>query len=330
MSFVKSFGRSILITGGTGSFGNALVSHLIKESRYEKIIIFSRDELKQSDMKQKFQNNERLRWFLGDIRDQSRLKSAFHSVDTVIHAAALKQVDTAEYNPIEFVKTNVYGSQNVIEAAIECGVAKVIALSTDKASSPINLYGATKLTADKLFISAKSYSGANGTKFSVVRYGNVGGSRGSVIPLFINMAKLGHPLPVTDLSMTRFHIRLEKAINLVETAHKKMMGGELFVPQIPSYKISDLIKAISPKNDIRIIGIRPGEKLHEEMISLDEGRNTYALKDNYLILQEGHPLTKTLKKVPTGFNYNSKTNPLFLNQVELKKEVSNIQLKLSS
>ena len=328
MAFERSFGRSILITGGTGSFGNALVSHLLNESRYKKIIIFSRDELKQSEMRQKFHNDERLRWFLGDIRDQNRLKSAFYSVDTVIHAAALKQVETAEYNPIEFVKTNVYGSQNIIEVAIECGVAKVIALSTDKASSPINLYGATKLTADKLFLSAKSYSGANGTKFSVVRYGNVGGSRGSVIPLFINKAKLGHPLPITDLSMTRFHIRLQKAVNLVAIAHKRMVGGELFVPQIPSYKISDLVKAIGSKDNFRIIGIRPGEKLHEEMISVDEGRNTYATKNYYLILQEGHPLTKKLKKVPTGFNYNSKTNPIFLDLAELKNEVNNIKLEL--
>jgi UDP-N-acetylglucosamine 4,6-dehydratase len=328
MAFDRSFGQSILITGGTGSFGNALVSYLLDKSRYKKIIIFSRDELKQSEMRQKFHNDERLRWFLGDIRDQNRLKSAFHSVDTVIHAAALKQVETAEYNPIEFVKTNVYGSQNVIEVAIECGVAKVIALSTDKASSPINLYGATKLTADKLFLSAKSYSGANGTKFSVVRYGNVGGSRGSVIPLFIKQAKLGQPLPITDLSMTRFHIRLEKAVNLVSIAHKRMVGGELFVPQIPSYKISDLVKVIGSKDNFKIIGIRPGEKMHEEMISVDEGRNTYATKNYYLILQEGHPLTKKLKKVPTGFNYNSKTNPVFLDLAELKNEVSNIKLEL--
>ena len=329
MAFRDSLGKSILITGATGSFGNSLVSHLLAKSRFRKIVVFSRDELKQYEMRKRFQNNERLRWFLGDIRDQNRLERAFGSIDVVVHAAALKQVDTAEYNPIEFVKTNVYGSQNVIEAALNCKVSKVIALSTDKASSPINLYGATKLTADKLFISAKSYSDSKGTKFSVVRYGNVGGSRGSVIPHFLELKEKGLPLTVTSLEMTRFHIRLEQAVELVSTAYEEMQGAELFVPKIPSYRVSDLVSILSPKKEIKLIGIRPGEKLHEEMISLDEGRRTFDSDGKYVILPEDYKKSTKLKKVHDGFSYSSNTNSEFLDLIRLRKEVEIIKAKLS-
>jgi UDP-N-acetylglucosamine 4,6-dehydratase len=327
MSFQGSSGKTILITGGTGSFGNAFVSYLLKNSNYKRIIIFSRDELKQYEMRMRFKNDERLRWFLGDIRDQSRLERAFGAVDTVIHAAALKQVDTAEYNPIEFVKTNIYGSQNIIEAAINCKVSKVVALSTDKASSPINLYGATKLTADKLFIAAKSYSPLKGTKFSVVRYGNVGGSRGSVIPYFLELRKNRKPLTVTSEEMTRFHIRLEQAVELVKIAHRDMNGGELFVPRIPSYKIMDLVEVIAPNTKIEVIGIRPGEKLHEEMISIDEGRRTFLSGNNFVVLPNEASSRRKLKKVPKGFSYSSNTNPHFLKREDLRKEIELIRMK---
>jgi UDP-N-acetylglucosamine 4,6-dehydratase/5-epimerase len=316
--------KSILITGATGSFGNAMVSKLLKDSKYERIVIFSRDELKQYEMRKKFQNHSRLRWFLGDIRDQSRLTRAFESVDVVIHAAALKQVDTAEYNPIEFVKTNVYGSQNVIEAALDTKVSKVVALSTDKASSPINLYGATKLTADKLFISARSYSALNGTKFSVVRYGNVGGSRGSVIPHFLSLRQKQLPLTVTDLEMTRFHIRLEQAVELVEFAISNMKGGELYIPKIPSYKMKDLISAMDKQAKIEIIGVRAGEKMHEEMISTEEGKRAFDLGKYYVILPEDYQIHRKWKRVPEGFSYSSGTNSNFLSSDQLKEEIARI------
>jgi UDP-N-acetylglucosamine 4,6-dehydratase/5-epimerase len=322
--------QSVLITGATGSFGNAMVSSLMANKKVSKIVVFSRDELKQYEMRKRFQNNNKLRWFLGDIRDESRLARAFRSIDIVIHAAALKQVDTAEYNPIEFVKTNVYGSQNVIEAAIDCGVKKVVALSTDKASSPINLYGATKLTADKLFISAKSYSTPKGTKFSVVRYGNVGGSRGSVIPHLLDLNRRGLPLTVTDMGMTRFHIRLEQAVDLVHFALRSMSGGELFVPEIPSYRLKDLVSAINPKAKIDVVGVRPGEKIHEEMISLDEGRRTYYLNKCFAVVPENFIKPVNARKVPTGFYYTSDNNPRFLNLKELKEEVNLIEGKLYS
>ena len=316
--------KSILITGATGSLGNALVPKLLKDKKYERIIIFSRDELKQYEMRKKFQNNARLRWFLGDIRDRERLARAFASVDVVIHAAALKQVDTAEYNPIEFVKTNVYGSQNVIEAALDTKVSKVVALSTDKASSPINLYGATKLTADKLFISARSYSDLNGTKFSVVRYGNVGGSRGSVIPHFLSLKQKQIPLTVTDLDMTRFHIRLEQAVELVEFAISNMRGGELYIPKIPSYKMRDLISAIDNPNKVEIIGVRAGEKIHEEMISTEEGRRAFDIGKYYVVLPEDYQTHRKMRKVPEGFSYSSGNNPNFLTSDQLKEEIAHI------
>ena len=274
---------SILITGGTGSLGNSLVQYLLNETTARRIAIFSRDELKQQQMRLKFEDDSRLRWFLGDIRDLERLKLAFNGVDFVIHAAALKQVDTGEYNPMEFIKTNVLGSQNIIDAAIHSGVKKVIALSTDKASSPINLYGATKLTADKLFIAANNFSYTFGTYFSVVRYGNVMGSRGSVIPFFQKLAKEGKPLPITDLRMTRFWISLENAVKFVLESLESMHGGELFVPRIPSMKIVDLAHAVDVNADLVEIGMRPGEKLHEEMISADDSRRTIIQETRFIV-----------------------------------------------
>lgn len=269
---------SVLVTGGTGSFGRKFIqSLLLTDAR--RIIIFSRDELKQHELKGVLPPDNRLRYFLGDVRDLTRLKMALRGVDVVVHAAALKQVDTGEYNPIEFVKTNIYGSQNVINAAMDCGVQRVVALSTDKASSPINLYGATKLTADKLFVAANNYSIAHDTKFSVVRYGNVMGSRGSVIPHFLSLAKQGIPFPITDKRMTRFWITLDHATSFVLDTLEMMQGGELYVPIIPSMRIMDLANAISPNSEVVETGIRPGEKLHEEMISTDDSRRTVKLKD---------------------------------------------------
>ena len=256
---------SVLITGGSGTLGISLIKELLGNSKVRRIAIYSRDELKQSQLKNYFGQDSRLRWFIGDIRDLDRLKRALHGVDFVIHAAALKQVDTGEYNPMEFIKTNVLGSQNVIEASIDPGVKKVIALSTDKASSPINLYGATKLTADKLFVAANNYSIAYGTAFSVVRYGNVMGSRGSVIPYFRDLASANKPLPITDFRMTRFWISTVEAVRFILKSFEVMDGGELYVPKIPSMKIIDLAEVIAPNGNLVEIGLRPGEKLHEEM-----------------------------------------------------------------
>ena len=277
--------KSVLITGGSGSLGKALVRQLLDETDVRRIAIYSRDELKQFHMRSEFEDNSRLRWFIGDIRDKDRLVRAMHGVDYVVHAAALKQVDTGEYNPMEFIKTNVLGSQNVIEASIDARVSKVVALSTDKASSPINLYGATKLTADKLFVAANNYSQSYGTSFCVVRYGNVMGSRGSVIPFFQDLALEGKPLPITDLRMTRFWISIDDAVNFVLDSFEIMQGGELYVPRIPSMKIVDLARAISPNSEIVEIGIRPGEKLHEEMISAEDSRRTVQVSSNrFLVL----------------------------------------------
>jgi UDP-N-acetylglucosamine 4,6-dehydratase (inverting) len=260
-------GSSILLTGGTGSFGKAFIRHALDHVNPKRLVVFSRDELKQYEARQLFGDDPRLRWFIGDIRDERRLMRAMTDVDYVVHAAALKQVDTAEYNPFEFVRTNVVGSQNVIEAAIDTGVKKVVALSTDKASSPINLYGATKLTADKLFVSGNHYAAARQTRFAVVRYGNVMGSRGSVIPFFRRLAASGEPLPITDMRCTRFFITLPQAVKFVVDSFDQMQGGELFVPRIPSMKITDLARAIAPEAELKDVGLRPGEKLHEDMIS---------------------------------------------------------------
>jgi UDP-N-acetylglucosamine 4,6-dehydratase/5-epimerase len=314
---------SVLVTGGTGSFGRALTKRLL-QSDVRRIAIFSRDELKQLEMKNEFKD-ERLRFFLGDIRDASRLDIALHKVDYVVHAAALKQVDTGEYNPMEFVRTNVEGSQNVINACIRNGVQRVVALSTDKASSPINLYGATKLTADKLFSAANNYSHAYGTTFSVVRYGNVMGSRGSVIPLFKHLAAQGKPFPITDERMTRFWITLDQAVEFVLESFEIMQGGELFVPRIPSMKIMDLAQAIKSDFKYVVVGIRPGEKLHEEMISPDDSRRTLELPNRYLVLPifaEWGFSSPPGKKVDDGFSYRSDSNDLWLSIDELKRLIT--------
>lgn len=312
---------SVLVTGGTGSFGRAFIRHILDTSDPRRVVVFSRDELKQYEMRSEFGNDERLRWFLGDVRDLERLRRAMHGVDFVVHAAALKQVDTAEYNPMEYVKTNILGSQNVIEASLDSEVQKVIALSTDKASSPINLYGATKLTADKLFVAANNYGAAYGTKFSVVRYGNVMGSRGSVIPHFRALHRKGLPIPVTDSRMTRFWITLEQAVEFVVSSFRMMSGGELYVPRIPSMRILDLAEAIAPGSPIEEIGIRPGEKLHEEMIAADDSRRTYRLPDRYVVapvLAEWGFVLVQGESLPDGFAYRSDSNDLWLSIDELR------------
>ena len=315
-------GSRILVTGGTGSFGKELIRNLLARDSVRTVIVYSRDELKQLEMKQSLNNDERLRFFIGDIRDYHRLCTALHNVDYVVHAAALKQVDTAEYNPMEFVKTNVLGSQNLIDACITAKVKKVVALSTDKASSPINLYGATKLTADKLFTAANNYSFAYGTSFSVVRYGNVMGSRGSVIPFFIDLAKRREPVPITDRRMTRFWITINQAVEFVLETFELMAGGELYVPRIPSMKLIDLAEAIAPESKKVEIGIRPGEKLHEEMISSDDSRRTIRLKDRYVVMpivaEWGYKIPLG-EAVQDGFSYRSDNNDLWLGQEELRK-----------
>ena len=318
---------SILITGGTGSLGKSLVSKLLANSNARRVIIFSRDELKQSNMRNEVGEDSRLRWFIGDIRDLERLKRALHGVDFVIHAAALKQVDTGEYNPMEFIKTNVIGSSNVIEACIDSGVKKVVALSTDKASSPINLYGATKLTADKLFIAANSYGSSYSSSFSVVRYGNVIGSRGSVVPYFRELSSKGLPIPVTDKRMTRFWITLEQATQFVLDSFHQMSGGELYVQRIPSIRIVDLAKVIAPNSPIEEIGMRPGEKLHEEMISFDDSRRTTFVGDRYVVSpvvpSSGYSFPQG-EMVPEGFIYQSNTNDYWVSGDELSKLLSEI------
>ncbi len=308
-------GSSILITGGTGSFGKAFIAEMLAKYDPRRVVIFSRDELKQYEVRQKFEDDPRLRWFIGDIRDQHRLTRAMHGVDYVVHAAALKQVDTAEYNPFEYVQTNIIGSQNVVEAAIDAGVKKVVALSTDKASSPLNLYGATKLAADKLFQSANHYAAGYETRFSVVRYGNVMGSRGSVIPFFKKLAAEGKPLPVTDARMTRFWITLPQAVEFVIDSFDQMQGGELYVPRIPSMRIVDLVEAVAPGAETYEMGIRPGEKLHEEMISLDDARRTLRIGDRYVVLPTIANWGFTPPKgesLPEEFAYRSDTNDLWL------------------
>ena len=311
---------SVLITGGTGSFGRALAKRLL-QTQVRRVAILSRDELKQHEMKNEIKD-DRVRYFVGDIRDAGRLDIALHNVDYVVHAAALKQVDTGEYNPMEFVKTNVVGSQNIIDACLRNGIKKVVALSTDKASSPINLYGATKLTADKLFSAANNYSHAYGTTFSVVRYGNVMGSRGSVIPLFKKLAIEGKPFPITDTRMTRFWITLDQAIEFVLESFEIMQGGELYVPRIPSMRILDLAQAIKKDFEYEEIGIRPGEKLHEEMISPDDSRRTIELANRYLVLPiyaEWEFSTPIGRSVEEGFSYRSDTNDLWLSIEELQR-----------
>lgn len=320
-------GSSVLITGGTGSLGQSLVEYLLKETKVRRIVIFSRDELKQQLLRIQFKDDSRLRWFLGDVRDIDRLRRAFHMVDYVIHAAALKQVDTGEYNPTEFIKTNILGSQNVIDASVDAGVKRVVALSTDKASSPINLYGATKLTADKLFVAANNYSFAYGTTFSVVRYGNVMGSRGSVIPFFREIAAQGKPLPITDLRMTRFWISIESAVKFVIDSLELMTGGELYVPKIPSMKIIDLANAVAPGSKLEEIGMRPGEKLHEEMISADDSRRTVILENRFVVTpvvaEWGYELPRG-SRMPEGQAFRSDTNDLWVSELDIKNFIKNL------
>ena len=315
---------NILVTGGTGSFGNEFVRHILKNYNPKKLIVFSRDEMKQWEMAKCFPNESRLRFFIGDVRDKDRLHRALSGVDYVVHAAATKIVPTAEYNPFECVKTNVIGAMNVIDATIDQKVKKVIALSTDKASSPINLYGATKLASDKLFTASNAYAGEHGTRFSVVRYGNVMGSRGSVIPFFIEKRETGE-LPITDFRMTRFLITLPEAVNTVIYAFKEMVGSEIFVRKIPSIKISDLANSIAPDCTLKEIGLRPGEKLHEQLISSDESEFTYEFEDYFKILS---PLNgwnsckkriKSGEKVNEGFVYTSDMNKDWLKNGSLEK-----------
>lgn len=314
-------GSSILVTGGTGSFGKAFIADLLARHDPKRVVVFSRDELKQYECRQLFGDDPRLRWFIGDIRDPHRLHRAMHGVEYVVHAAALKQVDTAEYNPWEFVQTNVIGSQNVIEACIDAGVTKVVALSTDKASSPINLYGATKLTADKLFITGNHYAAAYPTRFSVVRYGNVMGSRGSVIPYFRKLAEAGQSLPITDLRCTRFFITLPQAVQLVLDAFEHMQGGELYVPRIPSMKVTDLAQAIAPGAAMHDVGLRPGEKLHEEMISPEEGRRALLVGERFVIQPDlaswGYTAPADGVPVPEGFHYTSENNDEWFTREEI-------------
>ncbi len=324
MEFLKN--KSVLITGGTGSFGRSMASHLLR-TQVKRVVVYSRDELKQFNLKNDLSSEDRMRYFVGDIRDLERLIVAMSKIDFVIHAAALKQVDTGEYNPMEFVKTNIIGSQNVITASIHAGVKKVIALSTDKASSPINLYGATKLTADKLFVSANNFSTTSGTQFSVVRYGNVMGSRGSVIPLFMEIARRNGVIPITDQRMTRFWITIKQAVEFVLESFELMNGGELFVPKIPSMKIIDLAEAVAPKCRVTEIGIRPGEKLHEEMISPDDSRRTIELQNRYVVnpvLADWGYSPPQGNSVPDSFSYRSDTNTEWLSVDAIREFVNTL------
>lgn len=321
--------KNILITGGTGSFGKSLLNYLLKNFKPKKVIVYSRDELKQSQMMNDFTSYQSiLRFFIGDVRDYSRLKLATRDVDIVFHAAALKNVPLAEYNPFEAVKTNIMGAQNVIDVCYENNVKNCLALSTDKASSPVNLYGATKLASDKLFISANNYKGNLKTRFSVVRYGNVMGSRGSIIPVLIN-AKNKSFFPITDKRMTRFNITLNQAVEFVLFSLKIMKGGEIFVPKIPSFKIIDLAKAIDPNKRIKFIGVRPGEKIHEEMVSVGDSINTIEYKNSYIICPQSENIIwnkkkhlkekKGAKNFIENVSYDSGTNEDFLSVTELKK-----------
>ncbi|MCG3675142.1 UDP-N-acetylglucosamine 4,6-dehydratase (inverting) [Aliarcobacter butzleri] len=327
-------GKNILITGGTGSFGKKYTKILLEKYTPNKIIIYSRDELKQYEMAQEY-NDKCMRYFIGDVRDEARLKKATKDVDFIIHAAALKHVPIAEYNPMECIKTNINGAQNVIDAAIENGVSKVIALSTDKAANPVNLYGATKLASDKLFVAANNLVGTQDTKFSVVRYGNVVGSRGSVVPFFKKLINEGvKELPITDKKMTRFFITLEDGVNFVLKNFERMQGGEIFIPKIPSMKIVDMAKAIAPNLPHQIIGIRPGEKLHEIMCPADDSHLTLEFEDHYVIKPTIHFTTrmdyqKNLlgevgKPVAQGFEYNSGNNTQWLSSEEFLEMVKSI------
>ncbi|WP_169941098.1 UDP-N-acetylglucosamine 4,6-dehydratase (inverting) [Campylobacter sp. RM15925] len=325
-------GKNILITGGTGSFGKKYTEILLKNFKPKRLIIYSRDELKQYEMAQVFKNPA-MRYFIGDVRDEKRLKTAMDGVDFVIHAAAMKHVPIAEYNPMECIKTNINGAQNVIDAAFACGVNKVIALSTDKACNPVNLYGATKLASDKLFVAANNIAGSKKTRFSVVRYGNVVGSRGSVVPLFKRLIQEGaKELPITHEQMTRFWITLEQGVNFVLKNFERMKGGEIFIPKIPSMTMLDLAKALAPELKVKIIGIRPGEKMHEVMVGKDDAHLTYEFSDHYVIspsiqfatIQDfsTNALGERGKLVEDGFEYSSNTNKIWLDKEGLLEMIN--------
>ena len=314
---------TILITGGTGSFGHAFVKATLAKYNPKRLIIFSRDEMKQWEMAKLYGNDRRVRFFIGDIRDKDRLSRALHGVDFVVHAAATKIVPTAEYNPFECVKTNIFGAMNLIDAAIDQGVKKVVALSTDKASNPANLYGATKLASDKLFVAGNSYAASGNTSFSVVRYGNVMGSRGSVIPFFLSLADKG-VLPITDERMTRFMISLDEGVDLVWRAFEDMVGGEIYVKKIPSMKILDIARAVLPKAKFEMVGIRPGEKLHEQMIGAEDAPYTYDYDGYYKILPAIHGWNEDPLRISDGklvspdFIYSSDNNSEWMNEAQLK------------
>lgn len=315
--------KTILVTGGTGSFGHTFVPLTLEKYNPKKIIIFSRDEMKQWEMAKKYQGDSRVRFFIGDVRDKERLYRALDGVDFVVHAAATKIVPTAEYNPFECVKTNVLGAMNLIDACIDKGVKRVIALSTDKASSPINLYGATKLASDKLFVAGNAYSGEHGSRFAVVRYGNVMGSRGSVIPFFLSIRNKG-VLPITDERMTRFMISLDQGVELVWHAFEDMVGGEIYVKKIPSMKVTDLARVVAPEARQEVVGIRPGEKLHEQMIGYEDAYFTYEYPEHYKILpningwSDSKERIKDGKRVPDGFVYASDNNKEWMTDAELQ------------
>ncbi|HEX2210472.1 MAG TPA: UDP-N-acetylglucosamine 4,6-dehydratase (inverting) [Longimicrobium sp.] len=322
-------GRVVLVTGGTGSFGQKLVETLLQRHQPRKVVVFSRDEQKQYEMRQRFPEHafEAVRYFLGDVRDRERLYRALDGVDVVVHAAALKQVEACEYNPLEAVRTNILGAANLIDAAIDRNVGRVITVSTDKAVNPVNLYGATKLTADKLFIAANNYSGAHGTRFGVVRYGNVVGSRGSVVPLFLQRRRTG-TVPVTDPRMTRFWITLEQGVEFVLRSLARMQGGEIFVPRIPSMNIMDLALALAPGCGIEVVGSRPGEKLHEVLVSEDDARHTLEYGDHFVILPAFHDWDAEAPRradggrpCPEGFRYGSDTNNDWLSVEDLRRMV---------
>jgi UDP-N-acetylglucosamine 4,6-dehydratase len=326
---------TILVTGGTGSFGNTFLPMTLARYKPQKIIIFSRDEMKQWDMAKKFASDTRVRFFIGDVRDKDRLYRALDGVDFVVHAAATKIVPTAEYNPFECIKTNVNGAMNIIDACIDKGVKAVVALSTDKASSPINLYGATKLTSDKLFVAGNAYSGEHGTRFSVVRYGNVMGSRGSVIPFFLSIRDKG-VLPITDERMTRFMISLEQGVELVWHAFEDMVGGEIYVKKIPSMKVTDLARVVAPECKQKLVGIRPGEKLHEQMIGAEDSHYTFEYSEYFKILptingwSNSPERIKDGKKVPEGFIYASDNNPVWMTEADLQAWIEANRKKIGS
>lgn len=326
--------KSILVTGGTGSFGKAFTKYVLEHYNPKKIIIYSRDEFKQFMMQNEFKEyKDKLRFFIGDVRDKERLARAFEGVDYVIHAAAMKQVPACEYNPAEAIKTNINGAQNIIDAALDCGVKKVVALSTDKAVNPVNLYGGTKLVSDKLFIAANAYAGDKDISFSIVRYGNVAGSRGSIIPVFHNIIKnSGSKLPITDYRMTRFWISLQQGVELVIKALEEAKGGETFISKIPSFKITDLAEAMLPGCEMPEIGIREGEKLHEIMVTVEDSMTTYEYDKHFIVYpqmtwSESHRAIPTGKKVADGFSYSSDNNTWWLSVEEIRERLKEVDLE---